>query len=342
MRWLIPILILGSMAMAQTKELKILGWEDYFDPAVIQRFEREFKVKIIQNIFDSNEQMLTTMQRGGTARFDIVVPSDFVVPQMIRAGMLMPLDKAKLPNFKNLEARFANPPYDRGGRYTAGYMWGTVGLMYDSSVYKTPPQSWSVLFDPKQQRGSFFMMNSQREMLGVALRFIKQSVNSCDTQHLWSAMDVLLDAQDSRFFLGFQGGTEAAVLVEAKKATAAVVYNQDALKHMDANPNLRYTIPQEGSTLFVDSLAIASKAPSPDLAHQFINFVLEAKVGAQLAEYNYSATPNAAAKALIEPEFLQNPAIWPTEAQSKSLEFILNVPNPNMYNQAWIQIKGSR
>lgn len=150
----------------------------------------------------------------------------------------------------------------------------------------------------------------------------------------------MLAAKRSRNFKGFQGGVSATKLLLANQAVAVVVYNQDALRVAEGNPRYGFTIPKEGSTLFIDSMAIPAKAPNPEAAHRFINFILDAKIGARLAEYQQSATPNAAAKRLLKPEMLKNPAIWPTEAQMKSLEFILDQGRNNrVLDEAWTQVK---
>ncbi len=328
-----------GLAMAQGT-LQLYTWTDYIDPSIVRDFEKETGIKVRITYYESNEEMQAKLQAGGVSQFDLVVPSDFIVPVLVSLNLLQPLDKGKIPNLKNLDPKFTNPPYDPGNRYTVGYLWGTVGLMYRTDIFKTPPASWNVLLDPKAQKGPFTFMDSSREMLGIALRYLGHSVNSTNPAQVKMAIDAMLAAKRSRNFKGFQGGVSATKLLLANQAVAVVVYNQDALRVAEGNPRYGFTIPKEGSTLFIDSMAIPAKAPNPEAAHRFINFILDAKIGARLAEYQQSATPNAAAKRLLKPEMLKNPAIWPTQAQMKSLEFILDQGRNNrVLDEAWTQVK---
>ncbi|GIW36030.1 MAG: spermidine/putrescine ABC transporter substrate-binding protein [Meiothermus sp.] len=340
MKHILALMVFLALAFAQNKTLQLYTWTDYIDPAIVADFEKQTGLKVRITYYESNEEMQAKLQAGGVSQFDLVVPSDFIVPVLINLKLLQPLDKSKIPNLKNLEPKFTNPPFDPGNRYTVGYLWGTVGLMYRTDIFKTPPASWSVLFDPRQQKGPFTFMDSSREMLGIGLRYLGRSVNTTDPAQVKQALEAMLAAKQSRNFKGFQGGVSATKLLLANQIVAAVVYNQDALRVAEGNPRYGFTIPKEGSTLFIDSMAIPAKAPNPEAAHRFINFILDAKIGARLAEYQQSATPNAAAKKLLKPQMLQNPAIWPSEAQMKVLEFILDQGNKNrVLDEAWTQLK---
>ncbi|MBO1436157.1 spermidine/putrescine ABC transporter substrate-binding protein [Meiothermus sp. CFH 77666] len=339
MRILLALFAALGLAMAQGT-LQLYTWTDYIDPSIVRDFEKATGIKVRITYYESNEEMQAKLQAGGVSQFDLVVPSDFIVPVLVSLNLLQPLDKSKIPNLKNLDPKFTNPPYDPGNRYTVGYLWGTVGLMYRTDIFKAPPASWNVLFDPGQQKGAFTFMDSSREMLGIALRYLGHSVNSTNPAQVKMAIDAMLAAKRSRNFKGFQGGVSATKLLLANQAVAVVVYNQDALRVAEGNPRYGFTIPKEGSTLFIDSMAIPAKAPNPEAAHRFINFILDAQIGARLAEYQQSATPNAAAKKLLKPQMLQNPAIWPTEAQMKVLEFILDQGRNNrVLDEAWTQVK---
>ncbi|GIW29210.1 MAG: spermidine/putrescine ABC transporter substrate-binding protein [Meiothermus sp.] len=340
MRTILALVVAMSLAWAQNQTLQLYTWTDYIDPSIVRDFEQATGIKVRITYYESNEEMQAKLQAGGVSQFDLVVPSDFIVPVLINLKLLQPLDKSKIPNLKNLDPKFANPPYDPGNRYTVGYLWGTVGLMYRTDIFKTPPASWSVLFDPKEQKGPFTLMDSPREMLGIGQRYLGLSVNNTDPAQVRRVINTLLAAKQSRNFKGFQGGVSATKLLLANQIVAAVVYNQDALRTAEGNPRYGFTIPREGSTLFIDSMAIPAKAPNPEAAHKFINFILDAKIGARLAEYQQSATPNAAAKKLLKPEMLKNPAIWPTEAQMRVLEFILDQGSNNrVLDEAWTRVK---
>jgi spermidine/putrescine transport system substrate-binding protein len=328
------------LALAQPREMRLFIWSEYMDPAIIKAFEQKFNLRVRIDLYESNEDMLAKLQAGGVSQYDVIVPGDYIVPTLIQLKLIQPLDKSKIPNLKNLDPKFANPPFDPGNRYTVGYLWGTVGLMYRTDIFKTPPASWNVLFDPGQQKGPFTLMDSPREMLGIGLRYLGLSVNTTDPAQVKRVIEVMLRAKQSRNFKGFQGGVSATKMLLSNQIVAAVVYNQDALRTAEGNPRYGFTIPREGSTLFIDNMAIPAKAPNPEAAHKFINFILDAQIGARLAEYQQSATPNAAAKKLLKPQMLKNPAIWPTEAQMQGLEFILDQGNNNrILDEAWTRVK---
>lgn len=196
-----------------------------------------------------------------------------------------------------------------------------------------------MIFDPKQS-GNYVLMDSIREMMGGALRYLGYSINTRDPKQVQAAGKLLLEAKKSKRAVGFEGGVGAKNRLVAGTATYAVVYNGDAIKAASENPNVAFVVPKEGAALFLDNMAIPAKAPNPDAAHKFINFILEPKIGARLAEYQQSATPNAQAKKLLKQSTLKNPAIWPSEAQLKVLEYILDAgKNSRLFDEAWTQVK---
>jgi len=339
MNRLLPVvLVFFTLAFAQ-KEMRLFIWSEYMDPAIIKAFEKQYNLKVRIDLYESNEDMIAKLQAGGVSQYDVVVPSDFVVPSMIQLGLLKPLDSAKIPNLKNLDAKFKSPPFDPGNKYSVAYQWGMVGLMYRKDKVKATPTSWSALFDPKGS-GPYVLMDSIREMLGVALRYQGQSVNAKDPKVVQAAGKLLLEAKKSSRALGFEGGVGAKNRLVAGTATYAVVYNGDAIKAADESPRVAFVVPKEGSTLFLDNMAIPAKAPNPDAAYKFINFILDAKVGAQLSNYNRYATPNAAAKPYITPADLKNPAIYPSAEVMKSLEFILDLgKDSRLYDEVWTTVK---
>ncbi|MBW6394429.1 MAG: spermidine/putrescine ABC transporter substrate-binding protein [Thermus sp.] len=327
-----------ALGLAQKGELRLFIWSEYIDPAILQAFTQKYGYRVRMDLYESNEEMIAKLQAGGVSQYDIIVPSDFYVPSIIRLGLVQPLNHAKIPNLKNLDDKFKNPPFDPGNRYSAAYQWGTTGLIFRKDKV-AKPDSWAVLF--KDPKAPFILMDSPREMLGNALRYLGYSVNTKNPKEVQAAGQLLLQAKKSRYFLGFEGGVGGKNRVVAGAATYAVVYNGDAVKAADENPGkVEFTIPKEGATLWVDSLMIPAKAPNPEAAHLFINFILDAKVGAQLSNFNRYATPNRAALPYIRPEDRKNPAIYPSPEVMKRLEFILDLGKDNrIYDEVWTAVK---
>jgi spermidine/putrescine transport system substrate-binding protein len=327
-----------ALAWGQKGELRLFIWSEYIDPAILEAFTQRYGYKVRVDLYESNEEMIAKLQAGGVSQYDVIFPSDFYVPSIIQLKLVRPLDQAKIPNLKNLDDKFKNPPFDPGNRYSAAYQWGTTGLVYRKDRVP-PPQSWAVLF--KESKAPFILMDSPREMLGNVLKYLGYSVNTKNPKEVQQAGQVLLQAKKSRYFLGFEGGVGGKNRVVAGAATYAVVYNGDAVKAADENPGkVDFAIPKEGATLWVDSMMIPAKAPNPEAAHLFINFILDPKVGAQLSNFNRYATPNKAALPYINPADRKNPAIYPSPEAMKRLEFILDLGKDNrIYDEVWTAVK---
>ncbi|HSJ56565.1 MAG TPA: spermidine/putrescine ABC transporter substrate-binding protein, partial [Anaerolineae bacterium] len=161
------------------KELHVYNWSEYIDPEIYADFEEEFGVKVIEDTFSSNEDLLAKFQAGATG-YDVIVPSDYMVTIMRELDLLAALDYANIPNSSNIDETFIDPPYDPGNTYCVAYQWGTTGIGYDSNVFEEPPDSWSYLFDPAiagQYAGKISMLNDPREALGAALKYLGYSLN---------------------------------------------------------------------------------------------------------------------------------------------------------------------
>ncbi len=327
----------GPVSAAEAK-LNVFIWSEYLDPQVVKDFEQQFACKVTVDVYEDAESMLAKLQGGGTSLYDLVVPPDHLVSTMVKLNLLAPMRPANLPNLKNLDAKFASPPYDRGNKFSVAYQWGTVGILVRPVAGKPVPETWGLVFDAKQQAGRFVLIDSVRDCLGAALKFKGHGLNSTEIPHLKEARDLIIEAKQRA--AGFDGSVGAKNKVVAKSVAAAIVYSGEAARAMTDDASLRYIIPREGSQIWVDNLCIPAKAPHRDLAEKFINFVLEAKVGARLSNFLQFATPNAAAKAFIKPEDLKNPAIYPSPEVMAKLEFLEDLGGKTkLYDEAWTQVK---
>ncbi|MBP8105245.1 MAG: spermidine/putrescine ABC transporter substrate-binding protein, partial [Nitrospira sp.] len=180
----------GSDPAESRPVLHYFTWSDYVGPELIQEFERREGVKVAIDTFSSNEELLAKLQSGATG-YDVAVPSDFMVAIMIQQGLLNELDPQALPNASLLEPHLQALPFDPERRYSVPYLWGSVGIGYDSAVIPTPPDSWAILWDPRY-KGRISMLNDQREVFGAVLRSMGQSMNSTDPQVIEAAKERLL------------------------------------------------------------------------------------------------------------------------------------------------------
>jgi spermidine/putrescine transport system substrate-binding protein len=331
-------LSLTNESHAQTHKLNLFIWSEYIDPAVVADFEKQFDCKVNIDLYEDVESMLAKVQGGGAELYDLVVPTDHIVPAMIKLNLLAPLRHANIPNLTNLNERFISPAYDRGNKFTAAYQWGTLGILTRRESGKPVPDSWSVFFDAKQQAGSFLLMDSVRDTIGAALKYKASSVNSTETKDLKVVRDILIEAKKRS--IGFDGSVGAKNKVLAKTAKAALVYSGEGVRAMIEDTNTVYVIPKEGSVMWVDSLCVLAKAPHRDLAEKFINFVLEPKNGARISAFTQFSTPNSAAKGFLKPEDLSNPAVYPPDDVMARLELLNDLgAKLRLYDEVWTQVK---
>lgn len=331
-------LLLTASAWAQKNKLNLYIWSEYIDPQIIKNFEKENDCKVTVDLFEDLESMIAKLQAGGVSLYDIVWPSDYVVQPMIKNGLLAPLRKENIPNFKNTDPDFVNRDYDPGNVYTAPYLWGTVGIYVRKKPGETIDETWGLLFDPTKAVGPFLLMDDARAMIGGALKYKGYSLNSVDKKQLKEARDILIEAKKRS--VGFDGGVGIKNKVLAKVCRLGVVYNGDAVRGMNEEPETYYFVPREGTEIWRDNMAIPAKAPNRDMAEKFINYILDAKVGAQLANYIQYATPNAAAREFVNAADLKNTAIYPTAEQVKVLEGVKDLGSKTgWYDELWTSIK---
>jgi len=337
--------LFGGTAWAAKNELRIYIWSEYMDEAwMSQQFEQKFGYKVRIDHFESLEEMMAKLQSGGASQYDLICLGDYVFPAAMSLNLVEKLDHSKIPNLKNLMPRFYNDYYDPGCKYHVPWQWGFTGLLYrKDKVAAKDAQSWSLLFDPKKLPGPFYLLDSQQEMVALTMNYLGYDPNSFKIDHLKSAMDLLIRTKKRANCLGFKGGVGARNEVASATAYASICYNGDALKVIGENPeNLGFTVPKEGTFMFLDCLAISKQAPNPEAAYKWLNWILEPEVGANISNFVQFATPNKAALPYINKQDRDNPAIYPSPEVVEKL-FYLKDPGANLklLDQAWTRIKAN-
>ncbi|WP_423822395.1 spermidine/putrescine ABC transporter substrate-binding protein [Salinisphaera sp. SPP-AMP-43] len=315
----------GAQAAPYGDKLVLFNWSSYMNPKLIQAFEDKYHVKVVQDFYESNPEMFAKLRAGGDSQYDVIVASNYYVPRLIATGLIQKLDKSEIPNYDNLMPRFKKPDYDPNGQYTAAYQWGDTGIVYNTEKLGEQPASWSILFDPKANPKYPFALGTDAQvMTGAACAYQGHGYDCMGREHWKQAAKLLLQTKQRRNFSGFQGGTPVLRQLARGNIAAGVSFNGDYLQYKADNPetfkNMKFVVPAEGAELWVDTMAITDKAPHPTLAHKFINFILDAKNGAQLSAFTHYASPNAAAEPYLEPA-LQRPPSQPTDAQMKQLHY---------------------
>jgi len=272
--------------------------------------------------------------------YDVVVPSDYMVSQMIDADLLVKLNPAMVPNMANISDLFSNPPYDPGNQFSAPYQWGTTGIGYQyGSIDDENGVSWAVIFDPDvsaANTGFISLLDDERETMGSALKYLGYSLNTTSEAEVDEAADLIKATKDR---LAAFNSSSYWTLLTTGETVVAQGWNGDFLgefdristEEYDAYEEYGYAIPNEGSAAWVDTMAIPTSAEHPCTAQTFINFMLGAEVGAELTNYNYYASPNKAAEEFIYPEILEDPSIYPLPETMEILEFFEDLGDFNTY-----------
>jgi spermidine/putrescine transport system substrate-binding protein len=334
------------------KELHLFNWADYIDPTIQEDFEKEFGVKVVVDVFDSNEDMIGKV-RPGNSGYDIVFPSDYAVDIMARENLLAKLDKALLPNLKNIKPDLLNLYYDKGNVYSAPYNTGTTGLAYDKTKFPTPPDSWGVVFDPAQAekfKGQFSMLDDAREVPGAAMKYIGKSLNGTDPADLAKVEQILIAQKP--LIAGYDSSNYSRNLASGQ-IVIAHAYNNGALQARmglegddgyPGNPNIGFFIPKEGGTIWQDNMCILAGIPEANAytAHVFIDYMMRPDVAAKNEQYILGLTPNAEAEKLLPADLqeLFKEGFAPDEETLKRLEWIERNDKTSAYDDLWTKVKG--
>ena len=340
------ILSLSAMlpAFAETEDkpyagttLTVFNWYDYIDPAAIDLFEEETGITVKYTNFTNNEEMYTKVEAvPGT--YDVIFPSDYMIERMINNDMLEELNTANMPNYANLMEWLQKPDYDPDGKYSVAYMWGTLGILYNTEMVEGEITSWSTLFDGSY-KGSIFMMNSMRDTIGLALKHLGYSLNTRNADELYDAMDLLVEQKLDKIIAGY-------ILDEAKdkmagnEAAIAVVYSGDAQYAIEKNEALKYVIPEEGSNVWVDGMCIPKGSKNKEAAELFIDFMCREDIAQMNYEYIYYCSPiQAVVDGLSAEESAMN-TLNPTDEEIARCEFFHDVADcMSLYEEVWMEIR---
>lgn len=325
-------------------ELSVYNWADYIDESLLTNYEKEYGVKIVYDTFASNEDLLAKLQAGATG-YDVIVPSDYMVAQMIELGLLAEIDMNNIPNIKNIDPRNLDAPYDPGNKHCVPYQWGTTGIVYNTEVYKdNPPDSWAYLFDPEKAKvaaeaGGINVLNDQRELLGAMLKYLGYSLNSKDEKQLQEAKEVLMTVKP--YIKTFNSEDYQQSLVVPGEVVISHSWSGNAAEAAaETDGKWAYVIPKEGGMKWQDNLCITATTQKKATAEHFLNYMLEAKSGAALTNITYYSSPNAAAKEFIKPEILNDPTIFPSDEVLNKLEWAEPLGETVfLYDQIWTEIK---
>ena len=290
--------------------LRVFNWSTYVAEDTISNFEDLCGVTVEYFEYGSNEEMVAVV-RAESAQYDIVVPSGGTVTEMAEEELLQPLDHSKIPNLANVSDTFLDPPYDPGNAYSMPYQWGTIGIGFDTTI--VDPEEMTSWADFLGYEGRVTWLDDQDATLGVALLLQGHDPNSDVEEEITGAAQFLLDSNKADV-IDIAPDTGQDYLLRGE-VDAVVEYSGDIFQIAETCEcdDFVYVIPSEGANVWTDNMAIPFNAPNPDLAHAFIDYILDAHVGADLSNYTAYGTPNAASLEFINPDLLADAGIYPSE-----------------------------
>lgn len=347
----------GHMAMAEDNVVNVYNWSDYIDTEILSDFEKETGIKVVYDVFDSNEVLETKLLAGGSG-YDVVVPSGTFLARQIKAGVFRKLDKDKLSNWGNLwdVVLDRTSRYDPGNQYAINYMWGTTAIGYNVDKIKermpdAPTNSWSMVFDPKVISKfadcGIHMLDAPVEMIPAALNYLGEDPDSHDPKVIKKAEKVLEAIRP--YIQKFHSSEYINALANGDICMAIgwsgdVLQARDRAAEADNGVNVTYTVPDEGAQMWFDMMAIPADAPHPDNALKFLNYIMDAKVMAKASNYVYYANGNKASQQYLNEDVIGDPAIYPSEKAMNKL--FLTTPYPpkvqRIVTRIWTKVKSGQ
>jgi spermidine/putrescine transport system substrate-binding protein len=321
--------------------LRLFNFPEYLDPALIRLFRETYGVRVVQDFFDTNEAMLARLRAGGGSQFDLVIASDYAVEMMAEAGELEPLDQGLLPNLVHLHPRFVGLPYDREGRYSVPYQWGTTGLGIRGDRVEGRPEAWATwatLFEAGAAPGRFALLDDPRETIGAALLYLGFSVNSTDDGELARAEALLAGARDRA--VAFTPASTGRDLLVAGEVDLVHSHSGEIAAARQDRPAVAYLIPREGAVIWADNMVVPAGSPGAYTAHVFMNFILDPEVGARLTNDTRYHSPNQAAWTLLDPELREEVERLQEGDRMDRLEFIEDVgEDRRKFDRLWTRLR---
>lgn len=327
----------GCGSSAESKgEVNVYNWGEYIDETLLDEFTQQTGIKVNYTTYSDNES-LYSMLSSGTADYDVIIPSDYMISRLISEGMLEKLDFDNIPNYSYIDDAYKGLEYDPDNEYSVAYTWGTVGIIYNTTMLDYVPDSWSVLWD-ENLSGQILMFDNSRDALGIALKYLGYSQNTTDEAQIKEAVDLLIEQRPlvqsyvmDQIFDKLEGG-EAAV---------GPYYAGDAITMIAENPDLAFVTPKEGTNLFVDAMCVPKGAANKANAEAFINFMCDPENMAKNIEFIGYSSPSSAARELLSDDLKDSEIAYPDTSLLANDDTFINLPQAtlDLYDSEWVRLR---
>lgn len=329
----------GCSSGGSNGKVVVYNWGDYIDPEINDQFTKETGIKVVYSEYANNEEMYASVEPGNVS-YDVVFPSDYMIEKMINNNMLQKIDLSKIPNYEKIDSQFKNLPYDVNNEYSIPYMWGTMGIVYNTTKVTEPVTSWGILWDEKYD-DQIFMYDSERDSIMVALKLLGYSMNTRNEAELEEAKELLI--KQAPLVLAYVGDEGKNKMINGE-AALMLAWAGDAMVMLAENSDLAYVVPEEGSNWFVDGISIPSNANNVEQAYEYINFLCRPDIAAKNAEYIGYSTPISEARELLSDEVKNSEVAYPDPAllSDPKMEMFNDPSNViQLYSSIWTQVKAS-
>ena len=331
---LVALLVLPAAALAD-EVVNVFNWYDYIDESVFEQFTEETGIQVNDMYFTTNEEMMVQVEANPGA-FDVCFPSEYIVERMLEKDLLAEINYDNVPNFQYTLESLQNPSYDPNNAHSVPYMWGTVGILYNTTMVQEPVTSWDILWD-ETYADQILMYDSIRDTIGVALMKLGYSINTRNEADIQAAEEALIAQKP--IVQAYLGDPIKDRLISGG-AAMGIVYSGDAMWCMYENPDLAYAVPETGSNLWFDNIIIPTSSDNTEAAEAEITFLCDPEVAAQNAEYIGYSTPNAAALEILGEEYINDPTYNPPQELLDKCEIFHDLGDfITVYNDAWNRIK---
>lgn len=331
----------GEFTPGENGVVKVYNWGDYIDESVIDMFEAETGIEVVYDVFQNNEEMYPIIEAGGTV-YDAVCPSDYMIAKMIENGLVQEINFDNVPNIEyigdiHMESARA---FDPENKYAVPYTYGTLGIMYNTTMVSDEEvTSWNVLWDEKYNQ-QIVMYESVRDSLAPALKLLGYSLNTTDRAELQEATQMLIEQKPLVYAYVMD---QIKDLMINGEVALGLAYSGEVLAIQEENPDIAFSVPEEGSNYFVDAWVIPSNAENKENAEAWINFLCRPDIAKMNFEYITYSTPNDGAVELLDEEYLANDDVFPEDEVIKRCEVFeyLGEDMDQLYAELWTQVKAA-
>jgi spermidine/putrescine-binding protein len=343
---LAAILLLGSCSK-KTPSLNLLVWEGYADPSFVHGFEERYHCKVSASYMGSSDELVAKLRGGSAGNYDVISPSSDVATSIASAGLAIPLDISKIPAYSQLSPQLTSLPLVRlkGQVYGVPFMWGPDPLIYDTTVFPKPPESWNVLWDPKY-RGKISVWDDLSTMY-MAAQIL--GYDKPDPSRLYDLTDEQLEQVKKKVLelkpnirKMWSTAGELTNLFQNHEVVAAMGWPLMTNQLHKINFPVGETIPKENTTGWIDHLMITSGSENQELAYKFLEYMVEAQTQKKVTDVTGYTPANPQAAQYMTPDEIKSLHLDDVDNYQKRLYFWQNVPRRTKYNEIWNEVKAAQ